>query len=77
MPWHPPVREAALDLDLVQERRDARQDVPPAEHRLAVLHQVRDGVLAIADALLELRGNERDGLGLVRNSAENEALMPG
>ena len=40
-----------------------------------MLHEVRDGVLPIADALLKLGRDEGDGLGLVEAEASGETLL--
>ena len=55
--------ERALDLDLAQRAGDRGEHVPATEHRRAERHEVGDGVLAIADELLEVARDE--GLGEV------------
>jgi hypothetical protein len=59
----------------MQQRRHTRENVPAPEHGLAVVHQLRDGVLPIPDALLELRGDQRDCFGLVEAQAPGEAFL--
>lgn len=59
----------------MEQRWHAWEDVSPAEQRLAVLHQVRDGVPPIADAFLEDRRDERDGLDLGETKASRKALL--
>jgi hypothetical protein len=46
--------ERPFDLDFVQQSRHPREDLAPPEDLLAVLHELRDGVAAITDALLQL-----------------------
>ncbi|KAK1247665.1 hypothetical protein MKX07_000553 [Trichoderma sp. CBMAI-0711] len=46
--------KGALDLDLGQGRADRGLDVAAAEHGRAEVHEVCDGVIAIADELLEV-----------------------
>lgn len=53
----------------------AGEDVAAAEEGLAVLHKGGDGVCAIADALLQLGRDERDGLGLVEAQAPGQPLL--
>lgn len=72
---HPPVLECALDLYLMEQRWHAGQDMSSSEKRSAVLHQVRDSVLAIADSLLELGSYQRDGLCLVKTEAPGQSLL--
>ena len=70
-----PVGERPFNLDLMQEGGDAWKDMPPAQHLLAMLHELCDGVLAIPDALLELRRDESHRLGLIELEAAREALL--
>ena len=70
-----PVGERPFDLDLMQEGGDAWKDMSPAQHLLAMLHELCDGVLAIPDALLELRRDESHRLGLIELEAAREALV--
>ena len=70
-----PVGERPFNLDLMQEGGDAWKDMPPAQHLLAMLHELCDGVLAIPDALLKLRRDEGHRLGLIELEAAREALL--
>ena len=74
-PAHSPIVERSLDLDLMQQRWYARQDMPLPQQGLAVLHQLRHRVLAIADALLKLRRDERDRLRLIELQTARQALL--
>lgn len=49
-----PVGERALHLDFVQQAGYTGEYVSSAEECLPVLHELRDRVLAVADALLQL-----------------------
>ena len=60
---------------LTQQLRHARQHMVAAEERLAVLHQLCDAVLAVADALLQHRRDERRRLGDVELAAARQALL--
>ena len=70
-----PVRESTLDLNLVNEARDAREDLSLAEHLAPDVHQVGDGAIAVANELEELRREERDGLGVVQAQTAREPLL--
>ena len=74
-PAYSPIIECPLNLDLMQQRWHARQDMPLPQQGLAVLHQLRHRVLAIADALLKLRRDERDRLRLIELQAARQALL--
>ena len=49
--------------------------MPPSKQRLSMLHKLRDGMLAISDALLELGRDEGHRLGLIQLHAAREALL--
>ena len=70
-----PVDKSAFYLDLMQQRRDAGQDVPAPEHRFPMLHELGDGILAIPDAFLQLRRDEGYSLGLIQLQTPREALL--
>jgi hypothetical protein len=70
-----PVVESAFDLDLVQKRAHAGQDLAAAEDLLAELHELGDGVAAIANALVQLGRDERSRLGLVELQAAREPFL--
>ena len=72
---HSPIRERTLHLNFVQPRRDPGQDVPPPQHRLPVLHELCDGVLAIPNALLQLGRDESNCLGVIQLHAPREAFL--
>jgi hypothetical protein len=67
--------ERPFDLDLMQQSRHPRKDLAPPEHLLAVLHELRDGMAAIADALLQLGRDERGRLALVQLQPAREPLL--
>jgi hypothetical protein len=48
-------------LDFVEGAANGRLDVSAAEHGGAKCHEIRDGVVAIANQLLEIARNERLG----------------
>ena len=64
-----PVLKRSLDLYLVQKRRDAWQDVAPAQEGFAMVHELRYGIDAIPNAFLQLRGDESDCFRLVEAQA--------
>jgi hypothetical protein len=67
--------ERPFDLDFVQQSRHPREDLAPPEDLLAVLHELRDGVAAITDALLQLGRDERGCLALVQLQPAREPLL--
>ena len=75
MSWYPPIDEGALDLYVVEKDRDPWENVSASEQCLAVLHQVRDRVLAITDTLLELGSNQSDRFCLVQTEPPGESLL--
>jgi hypothetical protein len=66
------VWEGPLDHDLVQQRNDACEDVSPAEHLLAQLHQLSDRVLPISDVLLQLEASRESLLSEGPDLADDE-----
>lgn len=64
--------ERALDHDLVQRAHDGREHVAAAQHRGPDGHEVRHRVLAIADELLQVVGDE----GLDRWAGHAVAISP-
>ena len=70
-----PVGERPFNLDLMQEGGDAWKDMPPAQHLLAMLHELCDGVLAIPNALLQLGRDESNCFGMIQLHAPREALL--
>src|SRR5271165_5097046 len=69
-----PVLEGALDLHLVDQRRDAREHLPLAEDAPPHVHEVGDA-LAVTDELQQLRREERDGFGVVEPKPAREPLL--
>ncbi len=66
-----PVRESRLDLNVVDEGGDAVHDLVGPHHMGAGLHQVGDRS-AVARALDDEVGDQRDGLGIVQLDAALE-----
>ncbi len=68
------VWKRAFDLHLVDQLRHSFGDVFRAEELPAEIHQLRDGA-TVADELEQLRGDERDRLGMVQPDAAREPLL--
>ena len=49
--------------------------MPPPEQRGAEGHEICDGVLAIADPLVQDTGDESDGLSMIQTYASCEATL--
>jgi len=69
------VPEIPFNLQFSQGVRDAGEDVPSAEKGGAERHEVCDGVVAIADELVQDGGDEGEGFGVVEADAAGEALL--
>lgn len=52
------VIKCALYLNLLESGRDTWEDVSPTQDCLSVLHELRNRVPSIANALLELRSDQ-------------------
>lgn len=72
---HGPVYKGAFYLDVMQPWSHAREDVPVAQQGLAVLHQIGNGMLTIADAFLELGSDEGNGFVEVQLQSPREPLL--
>lgn len=68
------VGKRALDLHVVDHSGHAGHDLVTAEKLPPEIHQLRDAA-PIADELQQLRGDERDGLGMVQPPPAREALL--
>jgi hypothetical protein len=51
------------------------QHVPPTQHLLAQLHQIRHTVFPITDEFLQLERYEGDGFGAVQLEASGESCL--
>lgn len=69
------VGEATLDHDLVEQLRDARQDMAPSQHCFPQLHELSDRMQPIANVLLEHRGNQCRRFRLVQFDAACQASL--
>jgi len=49
--------------------------MPPSEHLLPHVHQIRDRVPPIADELVQLRRNERDGFSPIQAETTRQAAL--
>lgn len=70
-----PVNECTLYLDFVDEHSNPWKDMSASQERLAVLHQVGDGMHAIANTFLQNRGYQRDCFRLIEAEAPCEPLL--
>jgi hypothetical protein len=70
-----PVREGSLNLNLVKQCLYTGKDVPSPQQRFSMLHELRDGVLAIPDAFLKHGSDESDCFRLVEDESSSESLL--
>ena len=70
-----PVGKSALDLDVLEESADAGEDVTATEDLFSKLHELADGVAAVADEFMELESDEGGCLGEVELEAASEAAL--
>ena len=68
------IGEGAFDLHVGEHLGDALLHLGAAEQLAPDVHELGDGV-ARADELEDLRGDERDGLGIVKPQSACQALL--
>lgn len=62
-------------LNLMNLRGYTGKHMSPSKDMLSVRHELRDGVGAISDALLELGGDEGDSLRLVEADTAGQSAL--